>query len=86
MDTREKQQARDQETGRYTFDGDLSRLCVCGHPLGLHCAGAPHDCFGPEGRSDSACEAKCKKYRPMKRAGKYVIDEAYRAKYPQKVS
>lgn len=38
-----KQQKR-EPNGRYDFDGNLDRLCVCGHRLGDHSAGSPADC------------------------------------------
>ena len=31
-------QNREIGTGKYTFDGDMTRLCVCGHRLGVHSA------------------------------------------------
>lgn len=33
-----KAQEREKGTGRYTYDGDWDRLCVCGHTLGTHTA------------------------------------------------
>lgn len=44
-------QPRERETGRYGFDGDFERLCVCGHPLGLHTAEAPHECLAIDAHS-----------------------------------
>ena len=31
--------------GQYAFDGNLQRMCVCGHNLGAHGAGSPADCL-----------------------------------------
>lgn len=31
--------------GKYTFDGDFSRLCVCGHSFGVHSAGSQASCL-----------------------------------------
>lgn len=31
-------QSREIHTGKYTFDGNLTRLCTCGHSLGNHAA------------------------------------------------
>ncbi len=31
--------------GQYAYDGNLDRLCVCGHTLGFHGAGSPADCL-----------------------------------------
>jgi hypothetical protein len=51
--------------GRYSFDGRLERVCVCGHTLGEHAGGtAPHDCL--HGGGDQLCG--CKKFRPSRRA------------------
>lgn len=41
----QRRQSRDDRNGRYTFDGDMTRMCVCGHRLGVHAGGAPHECF-----------------------------------------
>jgi hypothetical protein len=66
-----RQQDRDQE-GRYTFDGNLDRLCVCGHTLGHHSGGAPHDCLVysfPKGDPNKA-ECDCPKFRLSRRKSK----------------
>lgn len=34
-----------EHDGRYAFDGDLRRLCVCRHSLAVHSAGSPADCL-----------------------------------------
>jgi hypothetical protein len=34
-----------EHDGCYAFDGNLDRLCVCGHTLGVHSAGSPADCL-----------------------------------------
>lgn len=31
--------------GKYAFDGNLERMCVCGHTLARHAAGSPADCL-----------------------------------------
>lgn len=31
--------------GRYAYDGNLDRLCVCGHTLGNHSCGSAADCI-----------------------------------------
>jgi hypothetical protein len=41
---RARYQNRDERNGQFTFDGNLQRLCVCGHTLGSHYAVAPHEC------------------------------------------
>jgi len=57
---------RERATGRYGFEGDYERLCVCGHKLGAHAAQAPHDCFnsdtGLKGATGETCE--CKRFGP----------------------
>lgn len=62
-------QARHRSTGRYSFDGDMSKLCVCGHTLGIHAAEAPHECFnqdaGLEGATGEPCD--CMKFRLPRR-------------------
>jgi len=37
-----RRQSRNKTTGRYSYDGQLERLCVCGHRLGIHTAEPPH--------------------------------------------
>lgn len=39
-----KGQLRDPQSGQFAFDGRWDRLCVCGHTLGVHCAGG-FDCL-----------------------------------------
>lgn len=39
-----RSQPRDQATGQYAWSGDMARMCVCGHTLGVHCAGG-FDCL-----------------------------------------
>lgn len=37
---------RREDNGRFDFDSNLDRLCVCGHRLGDHAAGtSPKDCL-----------------------------------------
>lgn len=56
--------------GRYQHFGNFNRLCVCGHRLGIHCAGG-WDCFAaPEGefKVEGLTErCKCQKFRPSRR-------------------
>lgn len=44
MSTAAKARKREHD-GRYAFDGDLTRLCVCRHSLAVHSAGSPADCL-----------------------------------------
>lgn len=39
-----REQKRETD-GRYAFDGNLARLCVCRHSLAVHAAGSPADCL-----------------------------------------
>jgi hypothetical protein len=43
-----RQQTRERDTGRYAFQGDWGRKCVCGHELGVHTAEAPHECMNSD--------------------------------------
>lgn len=57
--------------GQYAYFGGFDRLCVCGHTLGIHCAGG-FDCFaGPPGTAfpiEGLTErCKCEKFRPSRR-------------------
>ena len=65
-----KQQNRDDRNGRYAFDGDMSRLCVCGHTLGDHFYGAPHECatYSKTGNTNAPDHAPCdcQKFRPKR--------------------
>lgn len=71
-------QNRELRTGRYTYDGNLERLCVCGHSLGVHCATRlkidgkmVQDCFFGgnrlgEGDDDVPC-CDCQCFKPARR-------------------
>lgn len=63
---------RKRETdGQYAFDGNLQRLCVCGHSLAVHSAGSPADCLlyslpenDPQRQHERApIDCGCKKFR-----------------------
>lgn len=58
-------QNRDDRNGRYAFDGDMSRMCVCGHTLGEHFAGAPHECAVHSWKPYTPCD--CPKFRLSRR-------------------
>jgi hypothetical protein len=64
----ERTQQRD-DSGKYTFDGDLDRLCVCGHSLGLHSGRAPHDCltYSLSKTNPDHAECDCQKFQPQRR-------------------
>ena len=59
----DKTKARERATGRYSFDGNWDRLCVCGHKLAVHLAEAPHDCDSAS-HHGPACD--CPKFRPAR--------------------
>jgi hypothetical protein len=40
--TKKEAVSKRNRAGRYTFDGNWSRLCACGQPLGMHTDVAPH--------------------------------------------
>ena len=37
-----RRRSRSKATGRYGYDGNFDRLCVCGHRLGVHTSESPH--------------------------------------------
>lgn len=68
---------RKRETdGKYAHEGNLERLCVCGHTLGFHGAGSPADCLfysfpaveraGKPGEQKPDCG--CQKFRLPRKA------------------
>jgi len=67
METKHRQN-RDQRNGRYTFDGDLTRMCVCGHTLAQHFHGAPHDCAAHTMAPYPKCD--CPKFRQSRKKAK----------------
>jgi hypothetical protein len=70
------------EQGRYDYENDWDRLCVCGHTLGVHASGSPADCllysFGDHHseikdhlhQPDKNCG--CQKFRAARKGGKFV--------------
>lgn len=40
-----RQNPKREPDGKYAFDGNLDRMCVCGHTLGNHSCGTPADCL-----------------------------------------
>jgi len=62
-----QKQKRDRRSGRYTYEGQYQRLCVCGHVLGQHLAEAPHGCIQEDERGvigGAACP--CERFRPSR--------------------
>lgn len=70
IERRERYQKREHD-GRYAFDGNLQRLCVCGHSLAVHSAGSPADCLlysfpenDPQRQAEQApVDCGCKRFR-----------------------
>lgn len=66
---------REWATGRYTYDGRLERMCVCGHVLGDHSAGDGKDCLfyslsaaGREGRpGNDKPSCGCERFRQSRK-------------------
>jgi hypothetical protein len=54
---------RNRKTGQYSYSGDMTRLCTCGHTLGTHAAEAPHDCFAGD---DGVTSCDCGQFRPAR--------------------
>jgi hypothetical protein len=65
MERKKVYRTRDPLNGQYAYDGDMSRLCKCGHKLGAHIAGGFEcgtiPCDFPETKG-----CQCIKFRPAK--------------------
>ena len=57
---------RDDRNGRFTYGGDMSRLCICGHKLGDHFGAAPHECAISTWAPYTPCD--CQKFRPSRKS------------------
>jgi hypothetical protein len=68
--------ARERKTGRYGFEGQRDRLCVCGHTLGQHTAEAPHSCIVGD-FEEKGCETDCERFRPAKAKGESDSTERF---------
>lgn len=74
MMARERKNEYRDTNGQFAYFGGFDRLCVCGHTLGIHCAGG-FDCFATppgEGPKDFQVEGlkarcDCQKFRPSRR-------------------
>ena len=63
----EHAQVRDPVTGQFAYEGDWSRMCTCGHTLGVHVHGG-FDCLNGEsidGATGEPCD--CTRFRPSRR-------------------
>jgi hypothetical protein len=69
--------------GRYDYEKDWDRLCVCGHSLGVHAAGSPADCLLHSFANLNSQERRehvnappancgCERFRPKRSKGKFV--------------
>ncbi len=59
---------RNRRDGRYTYEGDFERLCVCGRTLGVHDAEAPHG-FGDWSLDDRDLPS-CDRFSPAPKTKK----------------
>lgn len=64
---------RQQETGRYLHT-KWTRLCRCGHPVGVHSAEKGKDGYQPCFAGDLGYDCDCEKFR---RTEKFMSDEEY---------
>ncbi len=64
-------QNRHHSNGQFAYSGDMERMCVCGHKLGVHAAVGPHDCFAgtncPDDPNPPGVFCDCQKFRPSRR-------------------
>jgi hypothetical protein len=77
------------DNGQYTYGGDMSKMCVCGHTLGQHAAAHPHDCFTHTHKEGTPAYADCDcpKFRPSKKKLKVLQPEYFdEAGDPHKVT
>lgn len=51
--------------GRFTYSGDMARLCRCGHMLGVHTAGG-YDCQAGTFAGDTCKPCTCPKFKLKK--------------------
>lgn len=72
QEARDTKEIRREADGRYGFDGNWERLCVCGHTLGIHAAQndtGKRPCFNEDsgivGATGEPCD--CKHFRPSKK-------------------
>lgn len=67
-----------ETNGQYAFDGNLARMCVCGHELGVHGAGSPADCLAYSLSAterfklfgNASTECSCQKFRLSRKKAK----------------
>jgi hypothetical protein len=72
---------RNRLSGRYEFDGDLTRACKCGHRLGVHLAGGKECIVHDADYGIGQCE--CTRFRPrvamtIERAASFLADDYFR--------
>lgn len=65
-DAKPTRKTRDPFSGQYAYDGNLDRVCVCGHVLGAHVHGGFECGCNPTDNPETlGCE--CVKFRPSRK-------------------
>jgi hypothetical protein len=89
QEAHDPKEIRREADGRYGFDGNWDRLCVCGHSLGVHAAQndtGKRPCFNEDsgivGGTGEPCD--CEHFRPSKK--KPHPEATQGTKYIEKVS
>lgn len=69
------EQEREHGSGQYTFEGGYERLCVCGHPLGVHTAArakvdgvSQQPCMHEDLGGADAEPCSCSLFKPTRKA------------------
>lgn len=76
-------QARNRQSGQYSYEGNFDRLCKCGRTLGVHDAEAPHP-FGDMMMDPREGLPECSRFRPatpkltaeQKKAVKSLVEDS----------
>jgi hypothetical protein len=70
---RERKNEYRDTNGQFAYFGGFDRMCVCGHTLGIHCAGG-FDCFAGQNGFKAEAESAglktpcdCQKFRPSRK-------------------
>lgn len=53
--------ARDPKTGQFSYANGFSRMCKCGHTLGVHVSGG-FECVNRDAGDGTPCS--CRKFQP----------------------
>lgn len=62
--TKRENEYRDPVTKQYSYFGRWERMCVCGHTLGVHCAGGFECDIGDPQSNNRGC--KCQRFKEKK--------------------